>query len=416
MKTTFQKRLSQLSLVIVSCCMINTTHAQWSLTGNTGTSIPTNFVGTIDSVGLVFKTHNSERMRILATGDIGIGTTSPAAPLDVNGSIRGGYNTGNTSYFGYAAVGYISGQSGATFAYNGSNTATGYALLQYNANTYINALSGDGIVFRNANNNEGEWNSTGLGIGTTSPSYQLELSTNSAGKPTSSTWTVTSDMRTKTNIQAYTHGLDLIRKVRLVSFQYNGKAHTPKGEHGIGVIAQELQPIFPGSVRPFSIKADSTNPGGEFLGVDFHELFVTNIAAVQELDSMNTALIVKNISLQNQVSALQSQLSELDEQVKALQSAVSNVLGVKSILGNPSGNVIVFPNPAKGLVNIQINQGLQNGEVDIYDMDGRLISQQMNVKGNSKLNIDLSTIAKGIYVLKVKDGMSEIYSQKVVLQ
>ena len=34
-----------------------------------------------------------------------------------------------------------------------------------------------------------------VGIGTTSPSYQLQLSTDSAAKPTSNTWTIASDAR-----------------------------------------------------------------------------------------------------------------------------------------------------------------------------------------------------------------------------
>jgi len=415
MKTKRLLKTCVVSFAVLFSCFFNNAYGQWwNINGNN--SVDSNWIGTIDSARLVFKTHNIERARFLATGNFGIGTTTPQSPLDVNGSIRGAYNTGTTSYFGEAAIGYISGQSGATFAYISENNSTSYAMLQYNSNTYLNAISGDGIVIRNGNTNEGEWNTTGLGIGTTSPSYQLELSTNSAGKPTSSTWTITSDERTKTNIQTYRHGLDLIRRIHLVSFQYNGLAHTPNGEHGIGVIAQELQPVFPNSVKKFTIKADSTNAGGEFLGVDFHEVFVTNIAAVQELDSLNTDLTAKNAALQNQVNTLQNQVAELSQQMTALQSSMNSVLGVNTINGNSNSNIVVYPNPTNKEVNVQINQSLQNGEIDVMDMNGRIVSQQMNVKGNTKVNIDLSTIAKGIYILKVKDGSTEVSSQKVVLQ
>jgi len=40
----------------------------WSLTGNAGTVVGTNFLGTTDNVSLAFKTNNAERMRILNTG------------------------------------------------------------------------------------------------------------------------------------------------------------------------------------------------------------------------------------------------------------------------------------------------------------------------------------------------------------
>ena len=62
----------------------------WGNTGNSGTNPATNFIGTIDSERLVFRTDDTERMTILANGAVGIGTsTLPAsdAQLAVNGTI-----------------------------------------------------------------------------------------------------------------------------------------------------------------------------------------------------------------------------------------------------------------------------------------------------------------------------------------
>ena len=63
-------------------------NSNWSLTGNSGTNPATNFLGTIDSQPLVIKTNNNEAMRIDSAGNIGIGTNSPTAKLDVNGSVK----------------------------------------------------------------------------------------------------------------------------------------------------------------------------------------------------------------------------------------------------------------------------------------------------------------------------------------
>ncbi len=60
----------------------------WKLTGNSGTSAGTNFIGTTDGQDLVFKTNNVERIRILSGGNVGVGTTTPTATLHVNGTIR----------------------------------------------------------------------------------------------------------------------------------------------------------------------------------------------------------------------------------------------------------------------------------------------------------------------------------------
>ena len=62
----------------------------WLLTGNNGTSSVFNFIGTTDFEDLVFKTDNTERMRIAAQGGIGIGTASPSVELEVFGSARVG--------------------------------------------------------------------------------------------------------------------------------------------------------------------------------------------------------------------------------------------------------------------------------------------------------------------------------------
>jgi hypothetical protein len=56
----------------------------WGLTGNSGTSAGTNFIGTTDAQSLVFKTNGVENMRILNTnGNVGIGTIAPTAQLNL---------------------------------------------------------------------------------------------------------------------------------------------------------------------------------------------------------------------------------------------------------------------------------------------------------------------------------------------
>ena len=56
----------------------------WQNRGNAGTNPASDFVGTTDNEPLVIKTNAGERVRITSTGDVGIGTTQPAARLEVN--------------------------------------------------------------------------------------------------------------------------------------------------------------------------------------------------------------------------------------------------------------------------------------------------------------------------------------------
>jgi hypothetical protein len=60
----------------------------------------------------------------------------------------------------------------------------------------------------------------------------------------------------------------------------------------------------------------------------------------------------------------------------------------------PSGFVL-YPNPARSLLNIRTGKDLSTGIVTIYDMQGR---QVRRVKGSST-SIDVSSLTPGIYTL-----------------
>ncbi len=55
----------------------------WTILGNAGTTPVTNFIGTTDNQSFVVRTNNTERMRVLNTGWVGIGTTTPTVQLEV---------------------------------------------------------------------------------------------------------------------------------------------------------------------------------------------------------------------------------------------------------------------------------------------------------------------------------------------
>ncbi len=64
------------------------TKQAWLLKGNLGTNPATNFLGTKDNKDLVFRTNNTEKVRVTSTGSVGIGTTAPTEMLDVTQKIR----------------------------------------------------------------------------------------------------------------------------------------------------------------------------------------------------------------------------------------------------------------------------------------------------------------------------------------
>jgi len=62
------------------------TTAGWGLTGDTGTVAGTNFLGTSDSQDFIIKGNAIEAIRVLANGNIGIGTANPTTKFHLDGA------------------------------------------------------------------------------------------------------------------------------------------------------------------------------------------------------------------------------------------------------------------------------------------------------------------------------------------
>jgi hypothetical protein len=94
----------------------------WGVNGNTVTS--SNYLGTNNSADLIFKTNNTERMRISSNGEVGIGTTNPTAQLHI---VTPSSNTANIAL--QIDNGHIKASPSSsisfTFTYSGGATPTG---------------------------------------------------------------------------------------------------------------------------------------------------------------------------------------------------------------------------------------------------------------------------------------------------
>lgn len=61
----------------------------WTTTGNSGTNSGNNFIGTTDNVSLRARTNNIQRMVIDSMGNVGVGTSSPNARLEISSGTSG---------------------------------------------------------------------------------------------------------------------------------------------------------------------------------------------------------------------------------------------------------------------------------------------------------------------------------------
>lgn len=231
---------------------------------------------------------------------------------DINAkrSLTGGFDCNNFGYYGSVAIG--AGATASTgnnqYAFGTGVTTPTSASAAYDSNQFVvgkfNVYSTGGRAHRFA---VGNGFSDGLrsnalnvdtfgrtGLGVTAPSYQLQLSSNSAAKPTSSSWTVVSDERVKTNIQDYTTGLTEILQINPKTFDYNGKAGFEETTGNIGIIAQDVQGIMPETINTYEAKLNEDDAEEtELFNFDSHPIQFALINAVKELNAKIEALEAK---------------------------------------------------------------------------------------------------------------------------
>jgi hypothetical protein len=199
-------------------------------------------------VGLWDNTASAYRWYVDSSGNLGIGTTTPAYPLDVNGN---------------AQVGNATAATNRTLNINGViNKASRVAFQESGVDKW---LIGNGAASEN-------------GV------FQVYDATNGTGVQLArggTSWTAISDEREKDIIEPIIDAAAKVASLRAVI----GKYKTDKsGMRRSFLIAQDVQAVLPEAV-------DDTNP--EKLGVRYTELIPLLVAAITELKAKVAALETK---------------------------------------------------------------------------------------------------------------------------
>jgi hypothetical protein len=142
----------------------NATFASFRATGGASTGIDfaqgidgKGYVYNRDNADIIFGTNNAERIRILSSGNVGFGTSTPTSQLELN----------RTATSDYSAIRFTnSGAGGRSYeiGLGGNAAAAGYAnnLYFYDSTAAVNRMVLD--------------SSGNVGIGTTSPDHKLDIS------------------------------------------------------------------------------------------------------------------------------------------------------------------------------------------------------------------------------------------------
>ena len=230
------------------------------------------------------------------TGNVGIGTTSPSGKLGVNAS-----GTGWAGYFSGSAKG-IYGQS-----------STGNAVEGISTGGYGGYFVGNGGAY--AKNNLGYY--VWLAMPGNSWSVYANGNIYSAGTVQAAVFS-NSDIRLKTAVRDLPHeeSLPALMKLRPVSFRWkDAKKNAEQGQQ-MGFIAQEVEKIFPnlvfaGADTTVTLADGTTESVAGTKAVDYSELTVPLVSAVQVLKADNDSLRADIQSLKDDNAALKRGIEEL---------------------------------------------------------------------------------------------------------
>ncbi|MFD0999177.1 tail fiber domain-containing protein [Ohtaekwangia kribbensis] len=321
----------------------------WVLDGNNVAAARS--FGTTSNFDLPFITNNTEKMRITATGNVGIGTSTPTdekllveagttiqtaisavgtlddfleinvqnfsngalASSDVVATANNG--TENSVYIdmGINSAGYNNGNSnilnGANLGYlysNANDLKIGNGSPGRNLIFFTNPVGG--ILGTNTANGLERLRITSagfVGIGTNNPTHLLHLGADDAVKPGGGSWASPSDRRLKKDITDFTDGMNVIAKIKPVSFRYNGIAGLPDdGKQYIGIIAQDMQKAAPYTIDTFTDSETKI----DYLKYDPNAVTYILINAVKEQQAT--------------IEKLQKQLDEQNKRLAALESKI----------------------------------------------------------------------------------------------
>ncbi len=226
---------------------------------------------------LRFFTGGAYRMDINTNGNVGIGTSNPLSTVHIA-------QAGTSPILRYEDL-----DPGGKTWHTGVSSDGSFRIAETGLNDRISILPTTASGF--------------VGISTNAPTAALSVN-GTANKPGGGTWAVFSDRRLKKNVNSYSEGLEVLNKIKPVTFQYNGKADIADTDSRyVGVIAQDMQEIAPHTVRAVDYNNTETGERGQYLEFDPNALTYMLINSVKELNEKVEQLAKENEELKRKINA-----------------------------------------------------------------------------------------------------------------
>jgi hypothetical protein len=234
-------------------------------------------------------------MRVLSGGRVGIGTNSPLGTFEATnalGNIFLSASTGATFIKRFAGgtpllINFGSNDAIQNYGHIELARGTGVGQSAYITTTGDGAdgVSAVGISFQITGNKFRVLSNGNVGIGTSTPTSLLSVN-GTADKIGGGAWATFSDERVKSEVKPFTDGLNLLLKLKPVTFKYNEKSgYSDMNKTFVGFIAQDVEKVAPYMVSSYD---DSEGPSGLKDKRQFDESALSKIMlnAIQEQQKM----------------------------------------------------------------------------------------------------------------------------------
>ena len=229
-------------------------------------------------------------MTINTSQQVGIGTTTPSAPLDVTGVIKSSTYSqyGSSMYYGIGNA--LSGSYASTdlLIYNGANGIAGFITNnteRMRIDSSGNVLIGTTTVYgKTTVGGNSSYNYASNSIGNNADHFIFKSDSTTTGSitrvgGTGVAYNNTSDYRLKENVAPMTGALEKVSQLKPCTYTWKIDNST-----GQGFIAHELQTVIPDAVTG---EKDAVEEDGSIKpqGIDQSKIVATLTAAIQELNA-----------------------------------------------------------------------------------------------------------------------------------
>ena len=333
-------------------------------------------------------------------------------------NVFNGFNAGHSNMTGYGNS-FFGFQAGGANTTGAGNTSMGQFALYSNETGNNNTALGNSSNVSATNLS----NATALGAGSiVTASNKMQLgNTITATISTAGGYTIASDARFKNNIKEEVPGLDFIKSLRPVSYNFdytyfdahahqNDTNYKPASDYQesmgklnkkreIGFLAQEVEALVTKTQLPFNGVYAPQNETDNY-ALDYSKFTIPLVKAVQEQQA-----IIE--TLQKQIDEIKKLLSQKLESTPSSEPELGQLIELKQNTPNPFSKktTIVYKYP----------ETLGKAEIVLADLSGKQINSISLNNNAGQVEISANDLTDGTYIYSLVAGGKILKSNEMVV-